>query len=198
MRRCRILLEKPCTFCLLLFWAKNGRSMLFTYLTALNVSPQTMGPFTLHALTAHETSVLSPFRHSSWISPRFSAFHYRLFWKFTANVRKTRPHPIETWSLDLLHCVQDWRNQFKKCILGAGSCSFKRWTAVFVCGRSSDNYVALHAEVFAPLTAWSNRLRDFLGEVSIIGQISSNFSSVNRDYFCLSSCLAAILLLSAY
>jgi hypothetical protein len=153
MSCCRILLEKPCAFFLLLFWAKNGRSMLFTYLTELAVPSQTMGPVTLHVLIAHETSISSPYRQSSWIRPRFSAFQDRLFWKFNANVRKIRPHPIEIRSLDLLHYAQDWRNQFKKCILGAGSCSFKAWAAIFVCGRSSDNCVALRTDVFATLTA---------------------------------------------
>lgn len=172
--------------------------MFFTYLTTLNFPSQKMDPFKLHTLISHETPILSSYRESSWISPRFSALQYRLFWEFTANVRKTRTHPIKTLSMDLLHCAQDWRNQFQKSILAAGSYSFKAWTAVFVCGRSCDNCVALRADVFATLIAWSNGLRDFLGEVSIIGWISSNFSSVSRDDFCLVSCLAAILLFSAY
>ena len=44
MRCCRILLEKPYTFCLLLFWAKNGRSVLFTYLRGINCSITKDGP----------------------------------------------------------------------------------------------------------------------------------------------------------
>ena len=170
MRCCRILLEKPYTFCLLLFWPSIGRRMLFTYLTALTVPSPKMGLFTFLSLIAHETPILSSCRQSSWISPRFSALQYRLFWKFTANVRKTRSHPIETLSLDLLHCAQDWRNQFKKCILAAGSCSFKAWTAVFLCGRNSDNCVALRADVFATFIAWSNCLRDFLVKFQLQGE----------------------------
>jgi hypothetical protein len=179
---------------LLLFSANNGRSTLFAYLTALTVPSQKMGPVTLHTLIAHETPILSSCRQSSWISPRFSALQYRLFWKLTANIRETRPLPIETLSVDLLHCAQDWKTQFKKCILAVGSCSFKAWTAVFVCGRSCDNCVALLADVFATLIAWSSLLRDFRGGVSIVGQISSNFSSVSTVDFSLASCLAVILL----
>jgi hypothetical protein len=183
MTCCRILLEKLHTICLLLFWAKYGRSMFFTYLTALTVPSPKMGPVSLHTLVAHETPILSSRKQSSWISPRFSALQCRLFWKFTANVRKPRPHPIETLSIDLVHCAQDWRNQFQKRILAAGFYSIKTGTAVLICGRSCDNCVALRADVFATLIAWASRFRDFLGEVSIIGQISSQFLFCQYSWF---------------
>ena len=153
-----------------------------------------MGPVTLHTLTVRETPILSSCRQSSWISPLFSALQYRMFWEFTANVRKTRHRLIETLTVELFQCVQDWRNQFQKCIFEAANYSFKVGTAVFVCGRSCDNCIAPHADVFATLIAWASRLRDFLVEASIIGRISFNVSSVSTVDFNLASCLVASLL----
>ena len=144
-------------------------------------------------LVAHEPPILSSCRRSSWINTRFSSLQHRLFWEFTVNVGKTMPRPVETLSTDLLHCAQDWRNEFQICILSAGSCSVGKRTALFLCGRSCANFVALRADFFIPR---ASPLRDFLGDLPLTNIV--RFLSVNTADFCLAFCLPVVLLFSAY
>jgi hypothetical protein len=51
------------------------------------------------------------------------------------------------------------------------------------CGRSCDNFVVLRADVIETLVAWASSITDFLGEVSSLAWIASNFSSASTVRF---------------
>lgn len=85
-----------------------------------------------------------------------------------------------------------------KRILATGSCSSKAWATVVLYGCSFDNFVTFRADVFTTLVSRASRLSGFRGEVSSLAWIAANFSSVSTVHSSLASCLAALLLFSAY
>jgi hypothetical protein len=67
----------------------------------------------------------------------------------------------------------------QECVLETGPCSFKAMTKALTMVDIVTIFVVLRAEVFGTIVSWASRWRYFLGEVSSLSRIVSNFSSVS-------------------
>lgn len=86
-----------------------------------------------------------------FVSPGFSLLHYWLL------RRENQASLEEDAKVDQFLIVYRLRNRFKECVLATGSCFFKAWTTTALHGRSCNNFVAPHADIFVTVS-WTEKL----------------------------------------
>jgi hypothetical protein len=97
-------------------------------------------------LIPHQTSALSSWRGSSWISLGFSALQYGLSLEFTSQ-RKEYPASSEKKHYMCFSFSIMYRYRSTKTIILTTESSLKAWTNVVLYGRSFNNFAALRAVV---------------------------------------------------
>jgi hypothetical protein len=111
----------------------NLEAYVYVHRTRKGSNPNTIQfhSITLHALVSHETPILSSCRQSSWISPRFSALQYRLFWELTSPCEEGQDSSEKNTDCgSTCPSCTDRRNQLQKHFLVTILRSFNAWTTV--------------------------------------------------------------------